>query len=198
MARVAEPAYDVVRSDGDIEIRRYQPMIVATVVVSGTRREAANAGFRKLADFIFGANRPAQKIDMTAPVLQAPAAGGTGGGGRAGEKIDMTAPVLQEPTSADRWTVGFVMPARYTLDSLPKPTSGEIEISRRPAETLAVIRFSGVPNQSVLDRKTTELRRWLASEGMTPKGEPRFAFYDPPWTLPFMRRNEVMFEIDGA
>lgn len=191
MAKVDEPDYRTLAVHGDMEVRRYAPMIVAEVVRSGSRRGAANAGFRALADYIFGANVPAEKIEMTAPVTQAPARG------RDGEKIDMTAPVAQLPAAGGAWRIRFVMPEGYTMETLPKPKNPEVRILREPARTFAVIRFSGIPGQDRLERKTAELRALMAEHDMTAKGDPVYAFYDPPWTLPFLRRNEVMIEVAG-
>ncbi|MEM8854625.1 MAG: heme-binding protein [Pseudomonadota bacterium] len=185
MAETAEPSFTVVSKDGDFEVRRYDPMIVAHVTVPGDRGEAANRGFRVLADYIFGANRPGEKIAMTAPVIQEPTA-------RDGQKIAMTAPVLQEPAGADTWTVTFVMPAEFTMETLPAPKSETITIEQVPGDTMAVVRFSGFNTKARLDEETQRLRAFMADKGLAVEGTPRFAFYNPPWTLPFLRRNEVM------
>ena len=186
MARVDEPAYRVVQSDGAIELRLYEPMLVAEVVRSGSRRAAINAGFRELASFIFGANLPRDKIAMTAPVIQAPAEG---------ETIAMTAPVKQSRAAGGAWRVRFVMPAGYTLETLPRPISPDVRIIEEPRRTMAVIKFSGDPGEERLRDKTEALRAYIGAQGLAPKGDPVYAFYDPPWTLPFMRRNEVMIEV---
>lgn len=189
MADVAEPSFTVVSKDGDFEVRRYDPMIIAHVTVTGDRGTAANRGFRVLADYIFGANRPGEKIAMTAPVIQEPAA-------RDGQKIAMTAPVLQEPAGADTWTVTFVMPAEFTIDTLPAPKSDKITIEKVPGDTMAVVRFSGFNTKARLDEETERLQSFMADKNLPAKGTPRFAFYNPPWTLPFLRRNEVMIPTD--
>lgn len=189
MARVAEPEYETIVADGRFTVRRYQPMIVATVTVPGDRRPAINEGFRLLADYIFGNNDGGAKIAMTAPVLQQP----TGAGG---ERIAMTAPVVQAPAGADRWEVSFVMPAEYTMASLPKPRSEAVRIVEVPGITVAAVTFSGLPNAGALDRQAAELGDWIAAREMRPLGPPRFAFYDPPWTLPFLRRSEVLVEVE--
>lgn len=190
MAKVDEPAYRTLSVHGDMELRRYEPMLVAEVTRSGSRRAAANAGFRALADYIFGANVPSEKIEMTAPVTQAPARGGR----RSGEKIEMTAPVSQLPAAGGAWRIRFVMPEGYTKASLPKPENPEIRIIEEAATTYAVVRFSGIPGGDKLARKTEELRAFMAARGLPEEGDPVYAFYDPPWTLPFLRRNEVMIE----
>lgn len=186
-ARAAdEPAFTQELSDGAIDVRAYGPLVIAEVTVSGDRRAAANAGFRPLADYIFGKNRPGPKIAMTAPVLQE----------RVGETIAMTAPVLQEKadSAADgtQWIVRFIMPAGSTLETLPQPVDPNVRLMAVPAQRLAVIRFSGIASEKALAEKTAELDRFLAARGLTSTGEALYAFYNPPWTLPFLRRNEVM------
>lgn len=189
MADVTEPDFTVVRADGPFEVRRYEPMIVATVAVSGTRRSAAGKGFRKLADYIFGANVPPGAGERGSPVIQERS-------GRDGTKIDMTAPVLQRPVGGQAWTVGFVMPEGFTVDTLPRPTASDVHIEPREAETVAVLRFSGLPTMRRLEAKEGALRMWMENAGLAPAGGPRYAFYDPPWTLPFLRRNEVMIPVE--
>jgi hypothetical protein len=187
MADVAEPDYSVVREDDPYEVRRYEPMIVASVDVTGSRWGAASEGFRKLADYIFGANVPPQADRGTAIVEPS---------GRDGQKIDMTAPVLQQPEGERRWTVSFVMPERFTMDTLPRPKSDDVRVEERPPEKVAVLRFSGLPTGRRLDARVTALRMWMDRQGLSSAGEVRYAFYDPPWTLPFLRRNEVIIPVE--
>jgi len=189
MAGVAEPAYSVEAADGPFEVRSYEPMLTASVTVAGDRREAARSGFRSLAGFIFGANRPGGKIDMTAPVLLAPQ--------QAGTRIATTAPLVQSPASADEWTVSFVMPQGYSAETLPQPTSDAVTISEVPEARVAAVRFSGLGSEATLARKTRELRAFMRERGLEAHGAPRFAFYDPPWRLPFLRRNEVLIPVKG-
>ncbi len=186
LAETPEPKYEVVIRDGDIEIRDYAPMIVAEVVRRGERDDAINAGFTPLADYIFGENEPNAKIAMTAPVTQE----------IAGEEIAMTAPVTQEASGDGIWRVRFVMPAQYSLESLPKPKNGDIKVIEVPGERRAVIRFSGFGSDSALHERTAELKAFIATHGAVAVGEPIYAFYDPPWTLPFFRRNEVMWRLE--
>lgn len=193
MAGVAEPAYETIVADGRFTVRRYEPMIVASVAVTGDRRAAINGGFQLLADYIFGNNDGGAKIAMTAPVLQEPRAGEGEG---EGERIAMTSPVVQAPAGANRWEVSFVMPAEYTMASLPKPRNETVQIAEVPPRTVAAVAFSGSPNAGALDRRAAELAEWIAARGMRPLGAPRFAFYDPPWTLPFLRRNEIFVDVE--
>jgi hypothetical protein len=189
MADVAEPDYTVVRDDDPYEVRRYEPMIVASVEVTGSRWGAASDGFGKLADYIFGANVPAEAAGRGTALVEKP--------GRDGTKIDMTAPVLQKPRGERRWTVSFVMPESFTMDSLPRPKSDAITLEKRPAETVAVLKFSGLPTGRRLDARTAALRMWMDRHGLEPANGTRYAFYDPPWTLPFLRRNEIIVPVTG-
>jgi hypothetical protein len=182
---IEQPKYDVQAKDGVFEVRRYHPYTVAEVVVSGDQGEAVQTGFRKLAGYIFGANRSKSKISMTAPVAQTPQS----------EKIAMTSPVAQTPASPGRWTVQFMMPAAYTLESLPEPNDPDIRFRLEPAREMAVVTFSGVARGQSYWERAEALRRWLSARGLTASGSAVLAQYDPPWTLWFMRRNEVLLEI---
>lgn len=187
MTPTPEPSYNIIestKSPQGIEIRQYNPMIVAEVIKQGERRQAINDGFRPLADYIFGKNVPAEKIGMTAPVLQT------------GDNIGMTAPVLQqEGEGAQNWRVQFIMPETYTSETLPKPVDASITLKEIPAYRAAVIRFSGFATPDVIAAKTKTLQDWVTAQGLTPASAPVLAFYNPPWTLPFLRRNEVMIPL---
>lgn len=180
-----EPRYTVIEQSGDFELRAYSPMIVAETQVSGPMADASSAGFRLIADYIFGNNTSraggSENIGMTAPVSMEPKS----------EKISMTAPVSMEQTGG-QWRVHFFMPSRYTLDTLPKPNNPAVRLREVPAGNYAAIRFSGVVGEKTRAAKTAELMAWLDSKGITPIGQPELARYNPPWTLPFLRRNEVI------
>lgn len=180
-----EPPFKLEQRQGAFEVRQYGPMIVAEVTVEGRRGEAANRGFRPLANYIFGDNAPKAKIAMAAPVIQTP-----------GEKIAMTAPVAQTAAGADRWIVLFVMPEGYTMANLPAPNDPNVRLIEQPGQRVAVVRFSGLNTETALAEKTADLEGYIAKAGLKTKGAPVFAFYDPPWTPPFMRRNEVMIAIE--
>lgn len=182
---VETPRYDSELQDGSIEVRRYAPLLAAEVRVSGERTEAINQGFRLLADYIFGANSAAQSVAMTAPVTQSKP-----------EKIAMTAPVTQQSAGEEKvWTVRFIMPAQYTSETLPKPLNAAITIIEQPAQRFAAIRFSGFAEAAALERKEGALRDFLRARELQAAGPPVYAFYDPPWTLPFLRRNEVLIPL---
>lgn len=181
---VEEPDYTIISQSEDFELRRYAPQIVAQTLVSGDQKDASNKGFRVLADFIFGNNTApsgkSSKISMTAPVKMQPS-----------QEIAMTAPVNMQQTDG-KWRVRFVMPSQYTMQTLPKPNNPEVEIVEVPVQTYGVIKFSGFTGSTKVDDKTEELRTWMQSQNLTPTGDPELARYNAPWTLPFLRRNEVM------
>jgi effector-binding domain-containing protein len=183
MSLVEQPAYTVVQSFGDVEVRDYPAMIVAEVEVAGERKSAINAGFRLIADYIFGNNSPATKIPMTAPVTQ-----------QVGEEIAMTAPVSQQSVGG-LWTVRFVMPSRYSLEALPKPNNPSVKLVSLPAERFAAIRFSGLADDEALARYKQRLLNRISEERLATEGEAIMAFYNPPWTLPFLRRNEILVKL---
>lgn len=183
MSRVEQPAYKIIASWDDVELRDYPPLIVAEVEVPGERKQAINAGFRMIADYIFGNNAPRQKIAMTAPVTQ-----------QAGEKIAMTAPVSQQ-ASGGMWKVRFIMPAGYTLETLPTPNNPDVKLVAIPEERVAAIRFSGLAGDEMIARQRMLLLDRVARQGLTIQGEPTMAFYNPPWTLPFLRRNEILVKV---
>jgi len=182
MSNVENPSYEVIQSDKKIEIRKYQPMIVAQVELEGNRKEAIQLGFRILADYIFGSNTTEKDIAMTAPVEQ-----------ESSQKIPMTAPVEQE-LSGNSWKIRFVMPKKYTLETLPKPKNPQIRILEIPEQTYVVIRFSGTASDRNIKVHETELMDYVKRENIPTVGSTKYAFYNPPWTLPFLKRNEVMIQ----
>ena len=182
---VEEPPYTVSLSQGAIELRDYPALIAAEVTVPGDQDAAANAGLRLLAGYIFGANQRRESIAMTAPVEQKPAKG---------EKIAMTAPVTQTQ-SGPSWTIRFTMPQGYTLATLPTPNDSRVSLVAVPATRVAVIRFSGLAYAGDVAQRTSELQAFIAAHQLKTLGSPSLARYNPPWTLWFLRRNEVMIPV---
>lgn len=181
---VEEPRWTLVYEDGPFQIRDYASTVVAETEVSGERGAAINQGFRRLARFIFGGNAPNREIAMTAPVAQR----------QAGQQIAMTAPVAQAATR-EGWIVTFYMPPGSALADMPRPLDANVVLREEPPRRVAVLRFTGLNTEDSLARHTEELRQRLAARGERPIGAATYAFYNPPWTLPWMRRNEVMIEI---
>jgi len=186
-----EPRFEVISAQGSLELRHYDPLLIAETEVSGEMDEASRAGFRLLADFIFGNNQAPEsagsaKIDMTAPVtMQASSA-----------KIAMTAPVTIAP-QADRWRVHFVMPRQYTLASIPKPRNPAVRLRQLPSLWFVAHRFSGFATSAQVEAKTQEALQWIAQQGLKTTGAPQLARYDPPWTVPMFRRNEILIPVAG-
>ncbi|MDP3510304.1 MAG: heme-binding protein [Candidatus Melainabacteria bacterium] len=188
VSKTEQPKFHVLESHGPIEIRQYDPTVVAEVEIAGDQKEALEAGFRVLAGYIFGKNQSnqtytTQKIAMTAPVSQ-----------QKSEKIAMTAPVTAE-AHGSIWKIRFTMPAQYSLATLPKPKDERIHLMEVAGETVAAIRFSGLASQKDMEKKAEELETFLIKNNKKSLGEPVHAYYNPPWTLPFLRRNEVLIKL---
>lgn len=184
-SNVETPDYKVSSKSGNLEIREYGPTIVAEATVGGERDKAIQRGFGIIADYIFGNNLSSAKVAMTAPVTQ-----------QSSEKIAMTAPVTQQ-AKGQSWNVRFVMPSKYTMETLPKPVNPQVALIEMPATRFAAIRFSGFASEVSLDAQEARLRAFIAERGLIATNMPQYAFYNAPWTLPFMRRNEIMIEITG-
>ena len=183
---VEEPAFKHVLRDGAFELRDYPALVAAEVTVTGDQKEAANKGFRLLAGYIFGANKRRQSIAMTAPVAQQAAS----------EKIAMTAPVAQIQNAAGVWVIRFTMPSAYSLQTLPVPDDSRVRLRNIEPARFAVLRFSGLAQPGDVEEKSKELLALVKSHSLRAIGSVALAQYNPPWTLWFMRRNEVMIEVE--
>jgi DNA gyrase inhibitor GyrI len=182
-SQVEQAKYTVISTHDDIEIRDYPPTIVAEVETTGQREEAIKAGFRLLADYIFGNNKSQSKVAMTAPVTQ-----------QHSEDIPVTAPVTQESVNG-QWQVRFMMPSTYDLASLPQPNNDKVHLKEIPEKRFVVIRFSGRPTETTLKEKQEKLQGFVQAQKNETLSGPTYAFFNPPWTLPPLRRNEIMIEI---
>lgn len=194
VAGVESPQYSLVEKRAGYEFRSYPAMIVAETVVDGSYRESINQGFGRVANYIFGNNTAEAKIAMTTPVLHEETKAMPAGEGTS-EKIAMTTPVLHEPLGAESYSLAFVMPSEYTMDSLPRPNRDYVTLREIPERTVAVLKFRGYAPERTAQRKTQALLDRLARDGVDVMGEPFVAQYDPPWTPPFMRRNEIHIEV---
>ena len=182
MAATEEPKYTVLLKEDELELRQYAALIVAETAVSGDMDSASSQGFRAIADFIFGNNKaPGQNTSA---------------------KIAMTAPVTVQPRANDNsmreardWRIQFVMPANYTMATLPKPNNLAVQLREVPAQRFAVLRYSGLNTESKVEDKTNELLAWVKSKNWQMVGSPQLSRYDPPWTLPMWRRNELRVEV---
>jgi hypothetical protein len=187
-----EPDYDILAATDDYEIRRYDPYIVAETDVEGTYKTAGSKAFNILAGYIFGNNRASAKMAMTAPVESRPATESV--------TMEMTAPVTSSPSddNAGRYTYAFVMEKKYTLETLPAPNDPRVRIRVVPARTVAVHRYSGSWSEENYAKHERVLLDALAENGISTRGIPVSARYNPPFTPWFMRRNEIMIEIEGG
>ncbi len=175
MRHINIPKYTIVSKINNIEIRDYKPMIVAEVTASGQRKQAISNGFRVLANYIFRDNSTKNKKP---------------------KKISMTAPVIQRPLKEkNAWTIAFVMPAKYSLKTLPIPDNKKIQIRAVPAHNAIVIRFSGSISQDNIDAHMAQLKSYIRARSLNVSTTPMLMFYNPPWTLPSIRRNEIGFTI---
>jgi hypothetical protein len=194
---IEEPKYEVVTADAQFEVRHYAPILIAETIVEGDMDAASSKGFRLIADFIFGNNQQADsdkkaKIAMTAPVTVEPQS----------SKIAMTAPVTVEPQAeetsmktAKTWRINFVMPSQYTLANIPKPKNNAVTLREVPSKYFIVHKYSGFNTVSRVQNKTDETVEWAIKRSYKMIGTPQLSRYDPPWTLPMFRRNEIMLEI---
>lgn len=182
---IEEAAYTVVKKSDIFELRDYAPHIVAEIVVEGSLEDAGNKAFRPLFNYISGANRSRSSIAMTAPVSQE----------AEGEKIAMTAPVGQQRSSG-KWAVSFTMPASYSMGALPIPTNPAVTLREVPARRMAAVRYSGTWDEKNYLRYKERLENWIRENGFEMKGEPVWARYNPPFTLWFLRRNEILIPVE--
>lgn len=181
------PKYEILHSEGNMEIRSYASQIVAKTKIKGDFKTAQGEAFRILAAYIFGNNEKRQKLSMTAPVVQEKSA--------ESEKLAMTAPVIQSSTQDD-WSMSFMMPSKYQLAELPLPKDTRIALEEIPPKIFGVTRYSGLGKQSTNIQMANELKTWLLAQGKYEiVSEASWAGYDPPWTIPFLRRNEMLYEI---
>lgn len=182
---IEQPRYTVLQRDGNFELRRYEPYIVAEIEVSASFEEAGNVAFRPLADYIFGENRRSEKMEMTAPVTQT----------RKGEKIGMTAPVIQSSGRTGVYTVSFVMPSRYTMATLPRPVDERIHFREVPAALTAAWTYRGGWSQARYAKEEQALRAALVKAKRTALRPPVWARYNAPFWPWFLRRNEILIEV---
>ncbi len=184
---IEEAEYRVIRAEKPFEVREYAPQIIAEVTVDGPFDEAADQAFSLLFAYISGANVKRGEIAMTAPVSQT----------AEGEKIAMTAPVEQRE-AGERWSVSFLMPAAYTLDTLPRPTDSRVTIRSVPARRMAAIRYSGTWSERRYREHHAALQSWMAERGLRAGGEAIWARYNPPFTPWFLRRNEILVPLPST
>lgn len=167
--RAPVPAYEVLVADKSIQIRQYPELVIANVRVEGERYQSINDGFRILADYIFGDNSGKQNIAMTAPVMQT--------------------------EDKNEWIVQFIMPSGMTKTNLPTPDDKRIFLTTLPPTKFIVIQFNGMATDRNLSAHAQHLKDYIAKHELKATGKIIYGFYNPPWILPFLRRNEIMMEL---
>ena len=188
---IEEPKFETLRKEDPFEIRKYAPYLIAETSVQSDMDGASSKGFRRIADFIFGNNQVAgagKELDSKE---------------RVSSKIAMTAPVVVEPLdevknpmlNADNWRIFFVMPSEYSETTLPRPVNPDVKIRSVPAKYYAVFNYSGFNGTSKIQDYSDQLDQWIQKNNLKAVGSPKLARYDPPWTLPMFRRNEILIEI---
>ena len=179
-----EAPYTVIKTDDIFELREYAPQVLAEIIVVGDMEGAGNKAFRPLFRYISGDNKSRGKIAMTAPVSQE----------QTGEKISMTAPVSQQSVQG-KWAVSFMMPASYSMENLPTPDDPNIKLRQVPARRVSAVRYSGVWSEKKYLQYKQELENWITANNLKVIGDPIWARYNPPFTLWFLRRNEILIPI---
>lgn len=182
---IEEPKYSVLSETDTYEIREYSPQLIAQTTVDGAMDDALNEGFRRIAAYIFGENSVKESVAMTAPVTT-----------QKNEEIAMTTPVQSTETESGRYTISFVMPSKYTLDTLPRPLNDQVLIQALPAKTYAVLTFSGYATENRVAKEMETLQNAVQTDELSLLAEPILSQYNPPWTPWFMRRNEIWIEIE--
>ncbi len=183
--------YRISKSDGQIEIRHYEMLVLVSASMNGDLDNNEGA-FNKLFRYISGENTGAAKIAMTAPVLMDPA-------GSEGQKISMTSPVIVDQDENSRnWTMSFVLPSTFTYETAPRPTNPDVTLNKITDLEVAAIQFSGILNNKNAQKYRSKLETWILDNGYRITGPYQTAGYNPPWTLPNMRRNEVLIPIEKA
>ncbi len=187
--RSAEEAnYSVLKNQDQFEVREYEALVIAETMVDASFDEAGNIAFKRLFGYISGDNVAASEIAMTAPVMALDE------NRSSGEKISMTAPVTGQK-SGPGWRFAFVLPAQYTLETAPAPSNTDVSLALVPARKVAVMRYSGTWSESSYETNLKTLEEWMRQNQLESDSLPRVAGYDPPWTLPFLRRNEIMIDV---
>jgi len=182
---IEKAKYTVVEKEDDFEIRQYDSQIVAETFVEGDLEEVGNEGFRRLYAYISGENTKKQSISMTAPVGQEVKS----------EKIAMTAPVKQEK-KGNQWRITFLMPAEYTLETLPEPEDARVKLAQEPGRMMAAVKYSGTWSKKGYEENRALLEEYIQKRGLTKAGDPVWARYDPPFMPWFLRRNEVLIPVE--
>ena len=180
---IEKPEFKLIQKKDNFEVRDYKDYLIAEVMLKGSYKDVQNEGFKKLAAYIFGENSKKQKMDMTAPVQLI----------QEGIKIEEN---TIKNSNLNSYLIQFVMPSKFTLDTLPSPKDAQVHIKLKLAHKMAVIVFKGNPNEELVRQKTEELLGFIKKEGLKPLAlSPILARYNPPFVPGFLKHNEVLIEI---
>jgi effector-binding domain-containing protein len=188
LLNVEKQKYTVIEKDRAFQIRTYQPYIAIETLVDSDFEEAGNTAFRRLFNYINGNNLSKEKIAMTTPVNQQLKQ-------TKGQKIAMTAPVNQQK-SGDSWAVSFVMPSKYTMQTIPQPIDQNVVLKQVPSRKMASIKYSGSWTRQLYDKKELALRQFIEKQNLKIIGQPTWARYNPPFYPSFLKRNEILFPVE--
>ena len=195
MFSLEEPPFDVLKKSSEFELRSYQPMVIAEVVAQGDVIAAGKEGARLVKDYIFGEGaqeaaaaeqKSRESISMTVPVTME----------KTPQKIAMTVPVTMESAVGSGYRLHFVMPSKYTMQTLPKPADPRVSLREVPAQKVAAIRFSKFTTEATIAEQTSLLQAWITQQGLKAVGKPQFARYDPPFVPPLLRRSEILIAVE--
>jgi DNA gyrase inhibitor GyrI len=165
-----QPDYTVIKKDNEFEIRQYTNFLTATVETEGERDEAIGKGFRILFKYISGENNNK-------------------------ESISMTVPVMQKSTGNNKWNVSFVVPKKFNLQNVPQPDNQSVKIINNPNLKVIVITFSGVFSNENIKENEAKIRNYIKEKGLKIEEPVIYAGYNAPWTLWFLKRNEILFKL---
>tara|TARA_Y100001934_G_scaffold256232_1_gene324026 strand:+ start:1989 stop:2669 length:681 start_codon:yes stop_codon:yes gene_type:complete len=189
-----EPSFETLVQEKSFQLRRYEPVVLASTPMRNDARSGMNGGFRALARYIFGGNKPAESLPMTAPVLT-----------QKGESLPMTVPVLSgaglaapSVTAApEAMTMAFVMPDGREVETLPRPLNPKVQLARVEWGLVASLRYGGYAKPKRFQQETKRLQAWIKEQGWTQRGPAMNAQYNSPWAFPLNRRNEVLIPVQA-
>jgi hypothetical protein len=181
-----ELKFKVLKTENEITLREYRPLVVVETEINGDFDVVSDEGFRRLSEYLDGANKTSKKLAVTAPVSFAIAPT---------EKIALVQPEKTVKTSGDHWRITFNLPSGYTLQTLPYPDDSRVVFREVPEQKIAAFEYSGNWSKFRYEERKKKLLDWVRKNGMKPTGEVVFARYNPPWVLPFLRRNEVLIPV---
>ncbi len=165
-----QPDYTVIKKDNEFEIRQYTNFLTATVETEGERDDAIGKGFRILFKYISGENKNK-------------------------ESISMTVPVMQKSSGNNKWSISFVVPKKFNLQNVPQPDNQSVKIKNNPDLKVVVITFSGLFSNENIKENEAKIRNYIKEKGLKIEEPAIYAGYNEPWTLWFLKRNEVLFKL---